>query len=279
MLAVDWRTSRCLCGCVVVYLGCCTVSQAREFEVRLLAGTEPDGIWGTKEFQVNVSALGLVRHVKVHDREVVWQAAALYTSPVPPGGTQGVRTVQGEGFGEQGLSVEPPRMLTRDEKGTRIFEFEILVASKKVLDGKPLCHVVQKLSITPTGEIHVSYDCEWLQTLRWDGFGLLVLLSEESCKGRDYMVITADQLMAGKLDPGPAAERQIRSLPFKQLTVRPEMGPFHFVWDAPAQCSLHWGSGQAQLHVNPPSVPYRSFIYQGQKDRIAYRILLPVSQQ
>ena len=278
MAARSWRLGLLLWGSAACAFFSC-VTHAREFEVRLLNGTEQNGTWGTKEFQVNVSSLGVVRHVKVCDKEVIWQAVALYTSPVPPGGAEGVRTVQGEGMGERGLSVEPPRMVTRDENGSRIFEYEILVANKKVLDGKPLCKILQKLRITPNGEIHVFYDCEWLQTLRWDGFGLLMIFNEEQCNGRDYLVMTSDQIKAGKLDPGPAAERQIRSLRITQLTVRPEMGSCHFVWDAEAQCSFYWGGKQAQLHVDPPCVPYRGSIYQGQRDKLAFRILLPVSQQ
>ena len=277
--ATTRRMNFSLWGAALLCLFCCGVSRARESEVRLLSGTEQNGVWGTQDFQVNINALGLVRHVKVYDKEVVWQAAALYTSPVPPDGAAGFRTVQGEGLGNRGLCIEQPRMTTRAESGARIFEFDILVANTNVLAGQPLCKVSQKLTVTPNGEIHVAYDFEWLQTLRWNGFGLLIIFTKAQCKGRDYMVIMSDQIMAGKLDPGPAAECQIRFKRFKQLTVRPEIGPVHLVWDAEANCSLSWGGGQPELRVNPLSHPYRGFMYKGQKDRIAYRILLPVSQQ
>jgi len=251
---------------------------AREFEVRLLEGDEQNGIWGTAEFQVRVQATGIMRHLRVKGQELVWQAVALYTSPVPPGEKKGVRTVQGEGHGTRGLSVEPPVVSTRDERGKRVFEFEHLVSNKKVLEGRPLCHVLQKLIITPTGEIHVSYDCEWLHTLRWSSFQMYIVLDKERCGGREYMAIHDGQVKAGALEPGPAAERRIRFAKFEQLTIRPEVGPFHFVWDAEGNCSLHW-PGSINLSVKPPCVPYRGFVYKGQKDRIAYRILLPVAQE
>jgi len=257
-----------------------TEAQARAFVVRQLEGNEQTGVWGTDEFRVTVNSLGLVRHVKVKGKEIIWQAAALYTSPVPRDAKEGIRTVQGEGYGNHGLSVEPPRTVTREDNGKRIFEIDHLVASKKVLSGRPLCKVHQKIIITPTGEIHVSYDCEWLETLRWRGFQMLIMFDKQNCENREYMVAAHDILRVGKLDPGPRKPgvRQIRSQPFEQLTIRPEAGPVHFVWDTKLNCSFYWGRG-IQLHMTPHTVPRRLSVLKGQKARIAYRILLPVSQQ
>ena len=156
----------------LLILGLCLMlrqpeAQARAFEVRLLKGTERDGVWGTDEFRVSVNWTGVVRHVIVKDKELIWQAAALYTFPVPPEGGPAPRTVQGEGSGNRGLSIEPPKMECRDEKGKRVFTFHHQVSSKKIHDGKPLCNVLQKIVITPTGEISVAYDFEWTETVRW----------------------------------------------------------------------------------------------------------------
>ena len=248
---------------------------ARAFEVRLLKGTEKDGVWGTEEFQVSVNALGVVRHVTVRGKELVGQAAALYTSPVPAGAKEGVRTVQGEGIGDRGLTVTPPTMETRDDRGKRLFTFRHLVANKKVGDGKPLCRVDQQIVITPTGEISVSYDFEWLETLPWHGFSQLILFQKEAIAGRDYTLFFGDRCLTGRLTPGaPIAESRIREA-FDRLSIWSEVGPFHYVWDAPSTCEF----SPPQLTIQPKSVTYRGVIYRGLRDRISYRILLPVSQQ
>ena len=101
----------CLCGVSLMS------GEAREFEVRQLKGDPKNGIWGTKEFSMHVSALGVIRYVKVNGRELVWQAAALYTRPVAPDGRKGLRTVQGEGFGKRGLTVEAPLHRTESKDG------------------------------------------------------------------------------------------------------------------------------------------------------------------
>ena len=253
-------------------------AQARAFEVRLLKGTEQNGIWGTDEFQVHVSSLGVLRHVKAHGKELIWQAAALYTSPLGPGQKKPPRTVQGEGVGARGLTVKPPQRTTRVENGVRIFEFEHLVANRKVLGGRDLCRVRQKITIRPTGEIHVVYDFEWLHTLRWRGFMLLAMFQKDTCRDREYTVIAGERIYAGKLEAGPITERRLRNVAIDQLTIRSEVGPFHHVWETKTDTSFYWGGG-IQLNTTPSCVPYRGTVYQGQKGRIAYRILLPVSQQ
>lgn len=262
----------------ILFVALCHHTVGREYEVRLLDGDEHNGVWGTAEFQLRVNDLGLVRHVIVHGQEVIWQAAALYTSPVPPAESAGIRTVQGEGFGDRGLTVEKPTMTTRDERGRRIFEFQYQIACRKVLDGRPLCDAVQRLVITPTGAIEVRYEFEWRETLRWHGFQLLLMFNEEACRDREYMIMAGENILTGSLQAGPPTERRIRSLPFSQLTFRPEPGPVHLVWDQPATCTLNWGKN-IQLSVIPAGLPYRKSIYKGQKAVLSYRILLPISQQ
>jgi hypothetical protein len=253
-------------------------AHGRAFEVRLLKGKEADGVWGTDEFEVSVSPSGVVRHVKVRGVELVWQAVALYTQPVPPGASEGERTVQGETPGKSGLSLAPPTWTTRDENGMRVFEYEHLVANTKVLDGKPLCRMRQRLAIHPTGVIETACDIEWLETVRWHLFSMLAVLNEKTCRNREYVALVGDRVFSGRLEAGPETERRMRDVNLSQLTVWSEVGPFHFVWDAPVRGSFHWGGG-IQSYFGPASAPYRSFIYKGQKDRIAYRVLLPVSQQ
>ena len=270
--------TRSAATCFLVVAALTVVSQsafARAFEVRLLKGTEKEGVWGTDEFQVSVSSLGVVRHVTVRGKELIWQAAALYTSPVPAGAKEGVRTVQGEGIGDRGLTVTPPTMETRDDRGRRVFTFRHLVSNKKVLDGRPLCHVDQQIIITPTGEIAVSYDFEWLETIPWHGFDLLVLFQKEAIAERDFTLVFDDRILAGRLAPGkPIAESRIREA-YDRLTIWSEVGPFHYVWDASSTCEF----SPPQLTIQPKSVVYRGKIYKGLKDRISYRILLPVVQQ
>jgi hypothetical protein len=247
----------------------------REFEVRLLKGTEKDGLWGTEEFQVSVNSQGALRHVAVHGKELIWQAAALYTAPVPPGKQEGVRTVQGEGVGERGLTVTPSSMDGRNEHGRRVFTFRHFVANKKVLDGKPLCQVDQRIAITPTGEIAVSYDCEWLHSLAWHNFSLLIFFPKEAIAGRDYLLLGDGRVLTGQLNPGGAIASSRLREPFNRLTIWSEVGPFHFVWDIPSICEF----SPPQLTIQPRVVAYRGIMYKGMKDRMAYRILLPVSQQ
>lgn len=251
------------------------VGLGRAWEVRLTKGTTQDGVWGTDEFQVAVSSLGVVRHVSLGGKELVWQAAALYTSPVPPGASEGLRTVQGEGIGDRGLTVVAPEVQCHEDHGRRVFDFRHLVANKKVLDGAPLCEVRQQVVLTPGGEISVSYDCQWLQTLRWNGFNLLVLFDKEALAGRDYLLLIGDRVVTGQLRPGqPIADSRIRDS-FARLTIWSGVGPFHYAWEGRATCELT----PPQLTIAPASVPYRGMVYKGVKDRMAYRILLPAAQQ
>jgi len=256
----------------------CRQGVGREYEVRLLEGTERRGVWGTTEFRVSVNELGVLRHVTVRGDVVLKQAAALYTSPIPPGEKSGIRTVQGEGFGARGLTVQEPSMQTRSERGRQIFEFRHAVANQAVFDGKTLCEVEQRIVISPTGSIEVHYAFDWRETLSWQTFMLLLLFNEETCRDCEYLVLTEGKNLVGALEPGPVLERRIRSLPFEQLTVRPACGPVHFVWDNTTTCSLHWAKS-IQLSIRPRSLGHQRRIYQGQNDRVEYRILLPVSQQ
>jgi len=253
-------------------------AHGRAFEVRLLKGDEQNGVWGTDEFQVAVNKFGVLEHVIVRDKELVRHAARLYAFPVPPGGGPAPRTVQGEG-GTRALSVEPPTMETHDEKGTRVFVWRCRISRKDIFDGKPLCDVVERVRITPTGEIYVSYDFEWLETMRWKSFNLLIFPDKETVPGRDYLVFAGERLLTGKLTLGAAApgQKRIREA-MDQLTVWTEVGPLHFCWDSETKCSLTWQK-YVQLSMTPPAVPRKDPVYRGQKDRISYRILLPVSQQ
>ena len=255
----------------------CAVS-ARDFEVKLLKGRPDAGYWGTSEFSAYVNYYGVVRHVKVRGKEILWQATALYTAPVQPGQKRGARTVQGEGHGKRGLTVVKPKFTTRDEKGKRIFEFEHLIANKKVLGGKPLCKANQKIVITPTGEINVTYDFEWLHTLRWGNFGQLVIFDEKNSAGRSFLILTDQRPYTGVLNPGPVTKNRVRHKTFEQLTIQPEVGPVHFVWREKANCSFHWPK-RPQLQFKPQAVPYRGSMYKGTKGRLDYSILLPVSLQ
>jgi hypothetical protein len=84
-----------------------------------------------------------------------------------------------------------------------------------------------------------------------------------------------DRVLTGHLAPGsPLGPTRIRE-PFSRLTIWSPAGPLHYVWDEPSTCELT----PPQLSVQPRAVPYRAVIPKGVKDRIAYRILLPVSQQ
>jgi hypothetical protein len=271
---MPWKDACCLVAVLSASL-VPSVGLGRAFEVRLVKGTEENGVWGTDEFQVAVTPQGTVRHVAVRGRELIQQAAALYTAPIPPGGKEGVRTVQGEGFGERGLTVAPPERDCRAEGGKRIFAFRHAVANKLVLDGKPLCQVDQQIVITPTGEISVSYDCLWLHTLTWHGFNLLILFDKQAIAEREYLLLIDDGVLTGRLALGsPLGPARIRQ-PFSRLTVWSDAGPLHYVFDAPSTCELI----PPQLTVQPRAIPYRAAISKDVIDRISFRILLPVSQQ
>lgn len=260
-----------------VIAGLCFLPAAafgREFEVRLLKGTPADGVWGTGEYQVALNSQGSLRHVSVRDTKLL-VLAALYTSPVPPGAERGLRTVQGEGFGQRGLTVQPPQVESHDNHGRRVFTFRHLVANQKVLGGRPLCRVDQQIVLTPDGEIAVRYDCHWLETTRWDGFGLLLFFEKDAIEGRDFLLSIDDRLVAGRLTAGrPIAEKRIRE-PFTRLTIWSAPGPFHVAWDSPATCELT----PPQLSMDPTATSYRAVVFKGTKDSLQYRILLPVSQQ
>ena len=116
-------------------------AQAREFQVRLLKGSEREGVWGTKEFQVRVSASGRLRYLEVRGRQVLDQAAALYGWPFPRDSKRPMRLVQGDASPAGRPWLNPPEMTTRDENGKRVFRFRYAIAHKKVLAGQELCAV------------------------------------------------------------------------------------------------------------------------------------------
>jgi hypothetical protein len=261
--------------------------RARAFEVRPLDPKNP-AVWGTDEFQVSVDAIGCVSHVKVKGREVIWQAARLYTAPMPPGKTGGLRKVQGEGpLDKMGLSIDPPKTQNREEEGKRIFEYEHVLATRQVLDGRPLARVREKITVSPTGEIGVLYDCEWLETLAWEDFMHLVIFDGGSCQDREYVIKVKDRFYTGKPEKTPPAEHQLYGLPFDRFSIRTEVGPVHFVWEGESSCAFFptclgarpGGGGGPTMYIMPKSTPRHATCYKGQKDRLSYRILLPVSQQ
>jgi|ETNmetMinimDraft_26_1059896.scaffolds.fasta_scaffold01154_7 hypothetical protein len=263
----------CLCGVALL------TGEAREFEVRLLKGDGKNGIWGTKEFSMHVSALGVIRYLQVNGKELIWQAAALYTRPVAPGAEQGLRTVQGEGFGKRGLTMAAPLRKTESQHGKRIFEFTHQIAKPQILEGRTLCEVKQRIVITPTGEIDVTYDCHWLETIRWHGFDILIIFNKESVNRRRCIVYAKDSVHDHvlELDQGSAIKNRIRD-ELKQLCIWSAEGPIHLLWQERASSRFSWYKG-AETYFRPPAVPYRGIVYKGQRSRIAYRILLPVSQQ
>lgn len=268
------------CWAVLVVVALAPPAAAGAHRVRRL-GDERSQVWGTDEYEATVTPLGLVRHVKVRGVEVIWQAAALYTSPIPSGAEKGVRTVQGEGTGKRGLTVELPEVTLSEQNGSRVFEFRHLVSNRQVLEGRPLCRVLQTLVLTPTGEIRVTYDCEWLETVRWQTFLILILYDRDDvCRNRPFLSVTDDTVRTGVLEPGPLKPgvRQLRNLALKQFTVRPEMGPVHFMSDGTSRATISWASS-IQLSLTPRDMPRRNPVLKGRRERIVYRILLPVSQQ
>lgn len=251
----------------------------RDFEVKLLSGSERDGVWGTSEYQVRVNSQGVMRYLKVRGRELLFQAAALYTSPCPPGDTKGIRTVQGEGVGDRGLGVKPPSVERGTNRGMRTFRFCHEIAKPAIFDGETLCNVQQTITLTPTGEISVVYDCEWTHTCRWVNFGILILYNTKEVADCEYMGLRGDRVFTGRLSLNASnpLEARLRE-PLEQLTVRSPEGPVHVLWDPLPSLTFSW-SKSIQLWVRPSVVPYRGTIHKGTRGRIAYRILLPVSQE
>ena len=109
---------------------------------------------------------------------------------------------------------------------------------------------------------------------------LLLLFERGSTEDCEYLTTTDARTITGVLDPGPrqGGLRRIRNEAFNQLTIRPAVGPVHIVWSVRSDCSFHWGT-DIQLQVMPMNMPRRLPIRKGRHERIAYRILLPVSQQ
>ena len=255
------------------------VAGAREREVRLLRGNVKHGVWGTKEFSVAVNASGVAGAVTLRGKRVFTQMARLYTGPTPFGKTRGLRAVQNEGYGKgKGMSLEPPKMTTRQEKGARIFEFEHILARKEILDGKPLCKAREKLVIKPNGEIHVTYEFEWLVTMRWRTFGVYMLMDPKVCRNKEYVVIAGEQVRSGQLAEGPVADSRVRHLPFEQISIWTDDGPVHVVWLAPSRSTFSWYRN-ISLWINCPKLPNRGKVFKGLKDKFSYAVLLPVSQE
>lgn len=251
----------------------------RAFEVKLLDGSERSGVWGTEEYRVRVTDQGALRDLSAHGKQVMRYAGALYTSPFPASGSKSIRTVQGEGVGERGLTVEPPERRTYERRGARIFRFRHQVAKPAVFDGQTLCEVDQAVTLTPTGEITVKYDCRWVRTCRWRMFSVLMFLTSDTVADCEYMGLRGDRVFTGRLlsDGASAADARLRE-PLEQLTLRTRTGPVHFVWDTPLPTTFSWFK-QVQLQTRPGGVPRVGTIYKGTTGRISYRILLPVSQQ
>ena len=251
-----------------------SVCLGRDFEVKLISGSDEAGVWGTTEYEVAVNKAGVMRYLKVRGHELVWQAAALYTSPIPAGSEKGIRTVQGEGgWGKT------TRLLCADRKGVRTFRFRHILAKPAILKGQVFCEIDQTIVLTPTGEVSVQYDCLWPRTCRWRSFGVLMFFSLDTMRGCRYMGLRGEQVFTGLLKAAgssPSAAR-LRE-PLDQLTIWSPEGPVHLIWHSPPKLSFGWLK-HIQLHVRCPRAPYRGTIYKGTSDTIAYRVLLPVSQQ
>jgi len=268
---------RCGIALLLIALGGPT-ALGRAFEVKLLSGKENNGVWGTDEYEVRVDKFGTVRNLKLHGVLLMTQVARLYTAPVPRGGGRAPRTVQGEGVGKRGLSINPPTWETSVVKGKRVFRLHHEIAKPSVFDGVTLCHVDNAVTLTATGEISVVYDCRWVHTCRWNNFNVLLLFTDEAARGREFMGIQGDRIHAGRFMPSkdPIAARVRTS--FDQLTIQTPEGPVHLMWDGPHNHTLSWAK-HIQLTAKAPCVPYRGKVHRGTTGRIAYRILLPVSQQ
>lgn len=271
---------RRLLAIAALTLACVCVSapraEAREFEVRLLSGGKSSGVWGTKEFQVRVTREGALRRLKLHGHSIL-PVAALYTSPKPPGSKGGLRVVQGES-GNRTLTLKPPPMKTWDEKGKRFIEFTHIIANKRIMEGRPLCRVRQRIVITPTGEISVRYEFEWLVTLRWGHVSTLFFFDQKQCRDKEYMILTGERVLSGRLTEGPIRDRRTGRIHIEQLTIRTDDGPVHLVMGEDTTSSFSWFK-HIQMSAICRAAPRGGFIYKGQKGSMSYRILLPVSQQ
>lgn len=253
-------------------------AQAREFRVRLLKGDERNGVWGTKEFQVRVSDSGRMTSLKVGGREVLRQVAAFYAYPTPPDSKRAIRLIQGDASPGGRPSLAPAEMTTRDENGKRIFEFAYVIAHKKVLAGRPLCDVRQRVEITPTGEIHVRYDLAWLQTLRWSGATVILTADIKRSGFREFMAVAGKRVLTGPIRPSPAVRSCFNHWAVEQLTLKRENDSCHFVVAERAPCGLVWRKGLV-FQIRPHGVARKGFIYEGQKAVLSYSILLPVELQ
>jgi len=144
-----------------------------------------------------------------------------------------------------------------------------------------LCRVQQTLRVTPTGEIDVLYDCEWLETLRWSSFMVLIIFDRPACGGTSYVGLeTNGTAHSGLLDPSSPGQggNRIRGAIFEQLSIRPASGPLHVVWPEPASCSLSWSRG-IELRIEPQGLSRYGPIPRGHRARLNDRFLLPVSQE
>ena len=245
--------------------------------VRLLNGKETDGVWGTDAFRVSVNSLGLIRDVRVGGKQLVARSM-LYAYPLRPGTGKLVRSIQGARLGPQALTVLKPKAVSRDEGGRRVLEYTHLVANRDLLGGRPVCKVVQRVAITPAGEIHVSYDCEWLVSLRWEGFFTLTFFAQKEFRGREYTAFAAERVLKGRMDPTAKGARRTPYLTLEQLTLQTEAGPLHVTFEGKYRCAADW-TRDVYLYVTPRMTRGKNVtIYKGQKTRMAYRFLLPVTR-
>ncbi len=251
-------------------------AHARAFEVKRLRARRGAEVWGTDEFQVELTRDGVLRRVAARGQQLLW-LAALYTSPVPPGASKGVRTVQGETPGRTGLSLAHPERRAAVEPGARVFTFVHRVANPRVLDGRTLCEVTQRVRIAADGRIDVLYDCRWTQTLRWHGFAVILFFPRQGLPGREFFVYDADGrvLRSGRW-PAPSGMDRLRGR-FGQASIWAAPGPFHILLPEPVDCALTWAKS-SRLDIRPLAAPYRSTVFKGQRGRIHYRLLLPVTQ-
>lgn len=252
-------------------------ARAAETEVRLLRGDTRNGVWGTSEFQVQVLDTGALSLVRMGKHDLIREAASFRTAPLPPDSQEPARS-EILGLDENGRTIPKPRLTLRQDRGSRIFRFDYAVTSPAIDAGAPLCRVVQTLTITPRGEIHVVYDCEWTRTLRWHVFQFVVSLDPAACMNHEYVLLSEHKALSGRLTPGSAPDPVTRLADPDQISIWSDLGPIHVVGPPDNSASFSW-SGGVYVIFRPSYLRGRAFIYKDRTARVSYSILLPVSQQ